>query len=57
VNGSSYDAFLAAGRGGQYIVIIKELNLVAVFTAGNDNALASSQPRDILVSYIIPSLQ
>jgi len=48
--------FLAAGRGGQYVIVIDELELVVVFTGGNDNALASSQPRDIMLKYILPSI-
>ena len=54
--GSSYDAYLAAGRGGQYIIVIPTLDLVVVFTAGNDNLLATQQPRDMMQQFILPSL-
>jgi len=50
------NGFLAAGRGGQYVIVIDELDLVVVFTGGNDNALASSQPREIMTKFILPSI-
>jgi len=49
------DAYYAGGRGGQYIIVIDELDMVVVFTAGNDNQLAWEQPRDLLLRYILPS--
>jgi CubicO group peptidase (beta-lactamase class C family) len=56
VQGQSIDAFFAGGRGGQYIVVFRELDMVVVFTAGNDNSLASSQPREMLVQFILPAI-
>ncbi len=52
-----YNAYSAAGRGGQFIVVITKLNLVVVFTAGNDNALSVSQPREMMIKYILPSIE
>ena len=46
---------MAQGRGGQYIIVIRKLNLVAVFTAGNDNSLAWTQTHEIMGNFIIPS--
>lgn len=54
--GGSYPAYLAAGRGGQYIIVMDNLELVVVFTAGNDNQLSTEQPRDMMQKYIIPSI-
>jgi CubicO group peptidase (beta-lactamase class C family) len=49
-----YDAVFASGNGGQYIFIIKELDLVVVFTQGNYGSWKAKQAFDILASYIIP---
>lgn len=57
IPGGRYMAYLAAGRGGQYIIVVEELNAVVVFTAGNDNNLALSQTREMMVEYVLPSLQ
>lgn len=57
IDGGSYSGYFAGGRGGQYIVILEQLNMVVVFTAGNDNALASSQPREMMEQYILPAVQ
>lgn len=55
VGAKRVDAYYAGGRGGQYIIVIDELDMVVVFTAGNDNRLAWEQPRDLLLRYILPS--
>lgn len=52
----SYDLIFASGNGGQYIMIIKELNLVAVFTGNSYNSSKSKLPFEILVKYILPYL-
>jgi len=49
------EAAAAVGRGGQWVLVYPELDLVAVFTAGNDNQL-SNQPLDILRRYIFPAV-
>ena len=56
IKGRTHKTFLAAGRGGQFIFVIRDLNLVVVFTAGNDNGLASSQTHEIMANFIIPSV-
>ncbi len=47
----------ASGNGGQYIMVIKELNLVAVLTGNSYNSPKSKPPFEILVKYILASLQ
>ncbi|MFC1494317.1 serine hydrolase domain-containing protein [Thermodesulfobacteriota bacterium] len=48
------DTINAEGRGGQFIIIVPGLELVAVFTGWNDNNLYR-QPIKLLVEYILPS--
>jgi CubicO group peptidase (beta-lactamase class C family) len=52
--GRRYAAFAAEGLGGQFIFVVKELNLVAVFTSGNDNELWD-QPFDMMRQYVLPA--
>jgi CubicO group peptidase (beta-lactamase class C family) len=49
------DMFYAAGWGGQYIMVIPELNTVAVFTGGN--YLSYRPPFEILKKYILPAFK
>lgn len=57
VDGQSYEGFYAAGNGGQYIIVLPSLDLVAVFTGRNYNSMHyMQQPFDIMTRYIIPSL-
>jgi len=44
----------ASGNGGQYIMIIKRLGLVVVFTQGNYQKRTAKQAFDLLAKYIIP---
>ncbi|WP_186452613.1 serine hydrolase domain-containing protein [Chitinophaga polysaccharea] len=46
---------LASGNGGQYIMIIKRLNLVVVFTQGNYNSWKAKRAFDLLARYILPA--
>lgn len=50
-----YEMLFASGNGGQYIMNIKELNLVVVFTQGNYGSGTAKQAFDILSKYIIPA--
>jgi len=53
--GKKIDMYYAAGWGGQYIMIIPELNTVVVFTGGN---YTTSRPCfGILKNYILPAYQ
>jgi CubicO group peptidase (beta-lactamase class C family) len=45
----------ASGNGGQYILIIKKLDLVVVFTQGNFGTWKAKRAFDLLVKYIIPA--
>ncbi|WP_303315789.1 serine hydrolase domain-containing protein [Flavivirga abyssicola] len=51
---NTYNCFYAAGFGGQYIFVIKELGLVAVFTGGNFNS-DMNIPYEIMENYILPA--
>lgn len=53
-----YECFYANGNGGQYIIGIKELNMVVVFTGGNfNNTAGMTQPFDIMSRYILPAFE
>ena len=47
-------SYRAPGLGGQFIFIVPDLQLVAVFTGWNDNELGV-QPFDMLERYILPA--
>jgi CubicO group peptidase (beta-lactamase class C family) len=50
-----YPIVFASGNGGQYIMIIKKLDMVVVFTQGNYNSWTAKRAFDILATYIIPA--
>ncbi|WP_223548187.1 serine hydrolase [Aestuariivivens sp. NBU2969] len=52
----AYNCFYAAGFGGQFIFVIKELGLVAVFTGGNFNSNMSI-PYEIMENYILEAFE
>jgi CubicO group peptidase (beta-lactamase class C family) len=49
-------SYSARGRGGQFIFVFPDLQLVAVFTGWNDNALWL-QPVEMLQQYILPAVK
>lgn len=49
------EAFAAQGLGGQFIIVLPDLQLVAVFTGWNIDNLVE-QPFDMLQQYIIPAI-
>lgn len=51
------EVILASGNGGQYIMIIEDLDLVVVFTQGNYGARVAKQAFDLLIKYILPRPQ
>jgi len=51
------EVHFASGNGGQYIFIIKRLNLVIVFTQGNYNSRKAKQAFDLLARYILPKFE
>jgi CubicO group peptidase (beta-lactamase class C family) len=48
------NVLFASGNGGQYIMIVKNLDLVIVFTQGNYNSSRAKRAFDILAKYILP---
>ena len=53
-NNKQEEVILASGNGGQYIMIIKDLDLVVVFTQGNYGARVAKQAFELLIKYILP---
>ena len=49
------NVLFASGNGGQYIMIIKELDLVVVFTQGNYKSWKAKRAFDLLAKYILPA--
>lgn len=49
------DVLFASGNGGQYIFMLKDLNLTVVFTQGNYGSFKAKQAFEILSKYIIPA--
>ena len=52
VNG--YNAFFAGGFGGQFIYVVRELNLVVIITSTTD--MSGEHHRDIIKDYIVPAI-
>ena len=48
-------AYWASGNGGQYIIILPDLDMVVVFTGGNYNSALADQPFRMLTRYILPA--
>ena len=57
VGTDSYESCYAAGNGGQYIFVIKDLDLVIVFTGGNFGSSTASQVFGIIEQNIIPAIR
>lgn len=53
----SENIIFASGNGGQYIMIIKSLDLVIVFTQGNYGTWKAKQAFDILAKFILPAFE
>jgi len=51
---NSVDAFTAAGWGGQWIIVIPDLDMVVVFTGGN--YVSEDPSTEILTDYILPAV-
>ena len=51
------DLLFASGNGGQYIMIIKNLGMVIVFTQSNYNHWQAKRAFDLLIKYILPSFE
>ena len=51
------EAIIAAGFGGQSVIVIPELNLIAVFTSKpDDNTKEHNRISKIMEKYILPSM-
>lgn len=57
VGAKNYKAHYASGNGGQYIIVIPELDIVAVFTGENYNSQAAKQAFDLVGSFVLPSVR
>ena len=56
--GKSVDAYWAGGNGGQYIVVMPELDMVVVFTGSNYNQYKTmSKSLSLIGQYILPALK
>jgi CubicO group peptidase (beta-lactamase class C family) len=53
VNGKSYEMIFADGNGGQLILVVPALELVAVFTGENYNSSKAELPFEIMDNYIL----
>lgn len=56
VGGRVIEGYSARGRGGQYIFVLPDADLVVVFTGWNDNELAG-RPFDMLRDYVLAALR
>jgi CubicO group peptidase (beta-lactamase class C family) len=56
VGGVTYRGYSARGRAGQFIFVLPELSLIAVFTSGNDNELWD-QPLEMMTRHVLPALR
>lgn len=56
-NDFAEDLLFASGNGGQYIFILKNLDLIVIFTQGNYNSYKAKQAFEILARYIIPAIK
>ncbi|WP_221622323.1 serine hydrolase domain-containing protein [Larkinella rosea] len=49
-----HSVVFASGNGGQYIMVIRDLDLVVTFTGNSYNSSKSKLPFDLLIKYIMP---
>ncbi|NHZ32865.1 serine hydrolase domain-containing protein [Massilia rubra] len=57
VKGTSYDVIYADGNGGQFIMIVPALDIVAVFTGENYNLSKAAFPFDVLDRTILAAIK
>ena len=53
VNGKPYEMYYADGNGGQYIFVVPEYDIVAVFTGGNYDSDNATRPFGLMDKYIL----
>jgi CubicO group peptidase (beta-lactamase class C family) len=56
IYGVNYNAYMASGWGGQWIIVCPDMNTVVITTAGNYYTNELMPVQTILVNYILPSL-
>jgi CubicO group peptidase (beta-lactamase class C family) len=56
VHGASFDSYFTSGNGGNFIFVIPQLELVAVFTGSNYNSDRMDQPFAILSNRLLPTV-
>jgi CubicO group peptidase (beta-lactamase class C family) len=56
-HGSEVSAVFAGGNGGQFLFVIPQLELVAVFTGGNYNSSKAQRPFKLLERYVVPAVR
>ena len=57
-NNREYYTYRAAGSGGQYIMVIPELQMIAVITANdNGSSIDGADTLDLITDYVIPAVQ
>ena len=49
-----HNVIFASGNGGQYIMVVRDLDLVVTFSGNSYNSPKSKLPFDILIKYILP---
>jgi CubicO group peptidase (beta-lactamase class C family) len=49
-----HNVIFASGNGGQYMMVIRDLDLVVTFTGNSYNSSKSKLPFDIMIKYILP---
>lgn len=52
-----YNLIFASGNGGQYIMVVKELDLVVAFMGNSYNSSKSKLPFDVMIKYVLPAFQ
>lgn len=57
VNGQLVDIVYASGNGGQFIAVVPELDVVAVFTGENYNANSEQLPFDAMRLYVLAAIK
>ncbi len=55
VNGETFVSKIATGNGGQYLMIVPELDMVAVFTGGAFNSQEDKLPFAVMKDVLLPS--
>ena len=51
---TTHNIVFASGNGGQYIMVIKDLGLVIVFTGNSYGSAKSKLPFEVLIRYVLP---